>query len=229
MEKFPYSELINNILRSGERRVVGLKEIPAPIEVMIDGKGNFIGIPLFHCDAASNPEQFAKIVRDVTINLKINPSILVPNEVKTIAFESHEIGKRVSIAIHKSSVILTSGIEEINAITEVPYVLACASLLIAIYFWKNPQMLEVTEDGSYYYAFSFRFISPYVLISELPLLEKMEKKENSLEKAAELFTLRIVSEIEDASNLTPQDFWMDPMEWYSTNIKNLEPYSVPVF
>lgn len=212
MERFPYSEFINDILRSGERRIVGLKSIPEPIEIEIDGKGRFIGVPLFHCDNITNPECFKKVVRDVMINLKINPSFLTPSETKTMSFEFHEIGKSVSITIHKSSVMLTSGIEEINAIKEVPYILACASLFTCIYFWKNPQMLEVAEDGSYYYAFGFRFISPYVLISELPLLEKMEKVDGK-KRAEELFTLRIASEREDASNLTVEDFWMDPM-WF---------------
>ena len=210
MEKFPYSELINDILRSGERRIVGMRKIPEPIEIEIDGKGRFIGVPLFHYDSVYNPERFEKVVRDVMINLKINPSFLTPSETKTMNFEFHEIGKSVSITIHKSSVMLTSGIEEINAIKEVPYILACASLFTCIYFWKNPQMLEVSEDGSYYYAFGFRFISPYVLISELPLLKKMEKVDDE-KRAEELFILRIVSEPEDASNLTAKDFWMDPM------------------
>ena len=210
MERFPYSELINDILRSGERRIVGMRKIPEPIEIEIDGKGRFIGVPLFHYDSVYNPEHFEKVVRDVMINLKINPSFLTPSETKTMNFEFHEIGKSVSITIHKSSVMLTSGIEEINAIKEVPYILACASLFTCIYFWKNPQMLEVSEDGSYYYAFGFRFISPYVLISELPLLKKMEKVDDE-KRAEELFILRIVSEPEDASNLTAKDFWMDPM------------------
>lgn len=210
MERFPYSELINDILRSGERRIVGMRKIPEPIEIEIDGKGRFIGVPLFHYDSVYSPERFEKVVRDVMINLKINPSFLTPSETKTMNFEFHEIGKSVSITIHKSSVMLTSGIEEINAIKEVPYILACASLFTCIYFWKNPQMLEVSEDGSYYYAFGFRFISPYVLISELPLLKKMEKVDDE-KRAEELFILRIVSEPEDASNLTAKDFWMDPM------------------
>jgi uncharacterized protein YuzE len=211
-KKFPYSEFINDILRSGERRIVGLKNVSEPIEITIDEKGTYVGVPFFHCDAISNSKQFEKVVRDVMINLKINPSILTANEMKTISFESHEIGKRASIVIHKSSVMLTSGIEEINAITEIPYLLACVSLLSAIYFWKNPQMLEATEDGTHCYAFGFRFISPYILTSQLPLLEKMEKQENNSEKASELFTLRIVSEVEDASNLSVEDFWMDPIK-----------------
>jgi hypothetical protein len=211
-QKFPYSEFINDILRRGERRIVGIESKMTPIEITFDGKGYFTGVPMFHCDGVTNPEQFAKVVRDVMINLKINPSMLIPADLKTISFESHEIGKRVSIAIHKSSAMLTSGIEEINAIREIPYILACASLFLAIYFWKNPQMLEVTEEGTCCYAFGFRFVSPYLLNSELPLLEKMEKSENGFEKVSELFRLRIVSELEDVSNLSVEDFWMEPIK-----------------
>ena len=210
-KKFPYSEFINGVLRTGERRIVGVKNVSEPIEITIDEKGTFIGVPLFHCDAISNSEQFEKVVRDVMINLKINPSILVPGDLKTISFESHEISKRASVVIQKSSVMLTSGIEEINAITEIPYLLACVSLLAAIYFWKNPQMLEVTENGARCYAFGFHFISPYILTSQLPLLEKMENQDDDNKKASELFIFRIVSEVEDASNLSVNDFWMDPI------------------
>lgn len=209
MERFPYAELINGLLRSGERRIVGTDKLPDPIEISIDGKGQFIGVPFFHCDSVNNPDGFEKVVRDVMINLKINPNFLVPSESKTISFEFHEMGKRVTISIHKSSVMLTSGIEEINAITEIPHILACASLFSCIYFWKNPGMLEVTEDGMYYYAFGFKFLSPYVLISQLPLLRKMEKTDEK-GYSEELFTLRIASEMEDASNLKVEDFWMDP-------------------
>ena len=210
MERFPYAELINGLLRSGERRIVGTDKLPDPIEISIDGKGQFIGVPFFHCDSVNNPDGFEKVVRDVMINLKINPNFLVPSESKTISFEFHEMGKRVTISIHKSSVMLTSGIEEINAITEIPHILACASLFSCIYFWKNPGMLEVTEDGMYYYAFGFKFLSPYVLISQLPLLRKMEKTDEK-GYSEELFTLRIASEMEDASNLKVEDFWMDPV------------------
>ena len=219
MERFPYAELINELLRTGERRIVGTEKLPDPIEISIDGKGQFIGVPFFHCDSVNNPDGFEKVVRDVMINLKINPNFLVPSESKTISFEFHEMGKRVTISIHKSSVMLTSGIEEINAITEVPHILACASLFSCIYFWKNPEMLEVTEDGMYYYAFGFKFLSPYVLISQLPLLRKMEKTDER-GHSDELFTLRIASEMEDASNLKVEDFWMDPVRcWTQLNHK----------
>lgn len=219
MERFPYAELINELLRTGERRIVGTEKLPDPIEISIDGKGQFIGIPFFHCDSVNNPDGFEKVVRDVMINLKINPNFLVPSESKTISLEFHEMGKRVTISIHKSSVMLTSGIEEINAITEVPHILACASLFSCIYFWKNPEMLEVTEDGMYYYAFGFKFLSPYVLISQLPLLRKMEKTDER-GHSDELFTLRIASEMEDASNLKVEDFWMDPVRcWTQLNHK----------
>jgi len=214
MKRFPYAELINDLLRTGERRIVGTNKLPDPIEISIDGKGLFIGVPFFHCDYVNNPEGFEKVVRDVMINLKINPNFLVPSESKTITLEFHEMGKRVSISIHKSSIMLTSGIEEINAVTEIPHMLACASLFSCIYYWKNPQMLEVTEDGAYYYAFGFKFLSPYVLISQLPLLRKMEKVDEN-GHSEELFSLRIASETEDASNLKVEDFWMDPM-WCCT-------------
>ena len=214
MERFPYAELINDILRTGERRVVGSKRIPVPIEITFDGKGHFIGVPLFHCDGVNNKEKFEKVVRDLTINLKINPGFLVPNESKNISLEFHEMGKRISISIYKSSVMLTSGIEEMNAVREIPHILACAALYSCIYYWMNPQMLEVAEDGTYYFAFGFKFLSPYVLNSELPLLEKIEKTDVK-GRPEELFELRIVADQENPSNLTVEDFWMDPM-WYRT-------------
>ena len=216
MKRSPYQELIDEILRTGERRVVGMKRIPVPIEISMDDRGHFIGVPLFHCDAVNNPDRFKKVVRDVMINLKINPNFLLPNETKNISMEFHEIGKRVSISIYKSSVMLTSGIEELNAIREIPHILACASLYACIYYWKNPTMLEVTQDGTYYFAFGFKFISPYVLISELPLLEKMEKKDEN-GHSTELFSLRIVSEQSDASNMQVEDFWMDPLWCWNVN------------
>ena len=120
------------------------------------------------------------------------------------------MGKRVSISIYKSSVMLTSGIEEMNAVREIPHILACAALYSCIYYWMNPQMLEVAEDGTYYFAFGFKFLSPYVLNSELPLLEKIEKTD-AKGRPEELFELRIVADQENPSNLSVEDFWMDPM------------------
>ena len=210
--KSPYSELINDILRFGERRIFGMNDAPAPIEVTVDEHGRFIGAPLFYYDGVNNPEGFKQVVQDVMINLKINPNFLNPCDSKIISFEFHKIGKRVSITFHKGSVMLTSGIEEVNAITEVPYILACASLFACIYYWKTPQMLELTDNGQYVYAFGFKFVSPYIRIPDLPLLEKMEKTDVEGEKADELFILRIASEREDASNFTVDDFWIDKME-----------------
>ncbi|MBQ9553944.1 hypothetical protein IJU97_03150 [bacterium] len=199
----PYLKFIENILHNGERRIVGKVEDFVESEIGIDEFGKFHKVPFLH-GYLSEDSSIESLVKDISLNMKINPSYIIgagKNETKNITFSFYEKGRKVSLSFYGSSVCLFSGIDEINAITEIPHILATTVLFSCLYYWKNPEMCREQQEKKVF-NFSFKFTAPYIRSSEIPLLKK-KKDANGLS------TLRIVYEGDDVSNISEKDFWID--------------------